>query len=164
MFNKTRDQMNNWRRDNTCGFGYQGDRSNLHTTSSRKVKRTAECFSWYGCDALRAKIEPPSCRQYKPGDFVAISPLNWDEIIDEDDDYTNWADTGAPSGEWSRPGGANDNENAESEEDTLGGEKWTGKGTGTKDGKGKEKGKGNETVKGKVFLNCWKQTQTQHAN
>jgi hypothetical protein len=90
--------------------------------------------------------------------------MNWDEIIDEDDDDTNWADPGTPSGEWSRPGGDNVNENAESEEDTQGGEKWTGKGTGTKDGKGKEKGMGNETVKGKVFLNCRKQTQTQRAN
>jgi hypothetical protein len=160
MFDKTRDQMKNWRWDNPRAFGDQVDHSNPQTTSSGKVIRTCERFSWYGRDDLRAKIEPPSCRQYKPGDFLAVRPLNWDEIIDEDDDDDNWADPGAPSGGRSRPGDGNDNDNGESEEDTQGGEKGTGKGKGIKDGRGKGRrlrtgrgkgrGRGRETVKGKV--------------
>jgi len=117
------------------------------TTSSGKVKCTRERFSWYGRDDIRAKIEPPSCRHYKPGDFLAVRPLNWDEIFDEDDDDDNWADPGALSGGRSRPGDGNDNDDGESEEDTQGGEKGTGKGKGTKDGKGK--GKAAEDGKGK---------------
>jgi hypothetical protein len=62
MFDKTCDQMNNWRRDNPHAFRDQVDPSNQQATSSGKVKRTGECFSWYGSDDLRAKIEPPSCR------------------------------------------------------------------------------------------------------
>jgi len=147
MFDKTRDQMNNWRWDNPRAFGDQVDRCNLQTTSSGKVKRTSDRFSWYGGDDPRAKIERPSCRQYKPGDFLAVGPLNRDEIIDEDDDDDNWADPGAPSGGRSRPGDGNDNDNGESEEDTQGGEKGTGKGKGTKDGKGK--GKATEDGEGK---------------
>jgi len=147
MFDKTGDQMNNWRWDNPHAFGDQVDRSNPQITSPGNVKRTGERFSWYGSDDLRAKIEPPSCRQYKPGHFLAVRPLNWDEIIDEDDDDDNWADLGAPSGARSGPGDGNDNDNGESEEDTQGGEKWTGKGKGTKDGKGK--GKATEDGKGK---------------
>jgi len=147
MFDKTCDQMNNWRWDNPRAFGDQVDRSNLQTTSSGKVKHTGERFSWYGSDDLRAKIEPPSCLQYKPGDFLAVRPLNWDEIIDEDDGDDNWADPGAPSGGRSRPGNGNDNDDGKSEEDTQGGEKRTRKGKGTKDGKGK--GKATEDGKGK---------------
>jgi len=45
MFDKTRDQMNNWRCDNPHAFGDQVDRSNPQTTSSGKVKRTSERFS-----------------------------------------------------------------------------------------------------------------------
>jgi len=154
MFDKTRDQMNNWRWDNPHAFRDQVDRSNPLTTSSSKVKCTGERFSWYGSDDFTAKIEPPGCRQYKPGDFLAIRPLNWDEIIDDDDDDENWADPGAPSGGRSRPGDGNDNDNGDGEEDTQGGENGTGKGKGTKDGKGngkgKEKGKGNGKGKGIV--------------
>jgi hypothetical protein len=76
MFDKTRDQMNNWRWDNPHAFGDQIDRSNPQTTSSGKVKRTSERVSSYGSDDLRAMIEPPICRQYKPGDFLAVRPLN----------------------------------------------------------------------------------------
>jgi len=123
MFDKTRDQMNNWRWDNPRAFGDQVDRSNPQTTSSGKVKRTGEHFSWYGSDDLRAMIEPPNCRQYKPGNFLAFRQLNWDEIIDEDDDDDNWADPSAPSSGRSRPGDGNDNDDAESEEDTQGCEK-----------------------------------------
>jgi hypothetical protein len=80
---------------------------------------------------LRAKIEPASYRQYKPGDFLAVRPLRWDEIIDKDDDDNNWGDRGAPSGGRSRPGHGNDNDNRESEGETQGAEKGTGKGKGT---------------------------------
>jgi len=152
MFDKARDQMNNWRWDNPHAFGDQVNCSNLETTCSGKVKRTGECFSWYGSDDLRAKIEPSSCRQYKPGDFLAVRPLNWDDIIDEDDDDENWADTGAPSIGRSRPGNRYENDNGEGAEDTQGGEKGTGKGKGTKDGKGKGKGKANGHGKGKGIV------------
>jgi len=149
MFDKTCDQMNNWRWDNTRAFGDQVDRSNPQTTSSGKVKHRCEHVSWYGSDDCRAKIEPPSCLQYKPGHFLPVRPLNSDEIIDEDDDDDNWADPGAPSGERSRPGDGNDNDSGKSEEDTQGAEKGTGKGKGTKDGKGKGKGKGKGNSKWK---------------
>jgi hypothetical protein len=152
MFDKTRNQMNNWRWDNPHAFGDQVDRSNPQTPSSGKVKRTGDCFSWYGSDDLRANIEPPSCRQNKPGDFLAVRLLNWDEIIDEDDDDENWADPRAPSGGRSSLGDGNDNDNGEGEEDTQGGEKGTEKGKGTKDGKGKEKGKGKGNGKGKGIV------------
>jgi len=137
MFGKTHHQMNNWRWDNPRAFRDQVDRSNLQTTSSGKVKRTGERFSLYGSDDPRSKIDPPSCRQYKPGNFLAGRPLNWDEIIDEDVDDENWADPGAPSGGRSRPGNGNDNDYGEGEEDTQGGDKGTVKGKGTKDRKGK---------------------------
>jgi len=152
MFDKTRDQMNNWRWDNPCAFGDKVDRSNPQTTSSGKVKRSGERFAWYGSDDLRATIEPPSCRQYKPGDFLAVRPLNWDEIIDEDDDDVNWVDSGALSGGMSRPGDGNKNDNGEGGEDTQGGEKRTGKGKGTKDRKWKWKGKGKGNGKGKGIV------------
>jgi len=160
MFDKTHDQMNNWRWDNPRAFGDHVDCSNPPTTSLGKVKRTGDGFSWYGSDDLREKIELPSCRQYKPGDFRAVRPLNWDEKIDDDDDDDNGADPGALSGGRSRPGDGNDNDDGESEQDTQGGEKGTekrkrtqdGKGTGkaTEDGKGKGKGKvkGNGKEKG----------------
>jgi hypothetical protein len=151
-FDKTRDHMNNWRWDNPRAFGDQVTRSNPHTPSSGKVKRTGEHFSWYGSDDLRAKIEPPSCRQYKPGDFLGVRPLNWDEIIDKDDDDDNWADPGAPRGGRSRPGDGNDNDNGESEEDTQGAGKGTGKGKGTKNGKAQGKGKGKGNSKGKGIV------------
>jgi len=149
MFDKTRDQMNNWRWDNPRAFGDQLDRSDPQTASSGKVQRTGGLFCWYGSDDLRAKIEPPSCRQYKPRNFLAVRPLNWDEIIDKDDDDENWADRGAPSNGQSHPGNSNDNDNGEGEEDMQGGEKGTGKGKGTKDEKGKGKGKAKGKGKGK---------------
>jgi hypothetical protein len=150
MFDKTRDQMNNWRCDNPRAFGDEVNRSNPQTTSSGKVERAGEHFSWYGSDDLWAKIEPPSCRPYKQVDFLAVRPLNWDEIIDEDDDDDNWADPGAPSGGRSRPGNGNDNDDGESEEGMQGAANGTGKGKGIKDGKGKGNGQGigNGTGKG----------------
>jgi hypothetical protein len=144
--------MNNWWWDNPRAFGYHVDCSNPQTTSSGKVTRTSERFLRYGSDDLRAKIEPPSCQQNKPGDFLAVRPMNWDEIIDEDDDDVNWADPGVPSGGRSRPGDGNDNDYGEGEEDTQEGEKGTWKGKGTKDGKGKGKGMGKGNGKGKGIV------------
>jgi len=153
MFDKTRDQMNNCRWDNPRAFGDQVNRSNPQTASSGKVKCTGERFSWYGSDDLRAKIELPSCWKYKPGNFLAVGSLNWDEIISEDGNDENWADPGAPSSGRSCPRDGNDNDNDDGEKDRQGGEKGTGKGKGTKDGTGKEKatedGKGKGTGKGK---------------
>jgi len=149
MFDKTRDQMNNWRWGNPCAFGDQVDRSNPQTTSFGKVKHTGERFSWYSSDDSRATIEPPSCQQYKPGDFLAIRPLNWDDIINEDDDDENWVDPRALSDGKGRPGDGKDNDDGEGEEDMQGAEKGTGKGKGTKDGKTKRTGKAMEEGKGK---------------
>jgi hypothetical protein len=81
-----------------------------------------------------------------------VRTLNWDEIIDEDDDDDNWANPGAPNGGRSRPGDGNDNDDGESEEDTRGAEKGTGRGKGTKDGKGKGKGKGKGHGTGKGIV------------
>jgi len=64
IFDKTCQQMNNWRWDNPGAFGDEVDRSNLQTTSSRKDIRTGKRFSLYGSDDLRVKIEPARCRQY----------------------------------------------------------------------------------------------------
>jgi hypothetical protein len=89
MIDKTPEQMNNRRWVNPCAFGNQVDHSNLQGTSLGKVKCTGHRFSWYGSDDLMAMIEPPSCQQYKPGDFLTVGPLNWDEIIGEDDDDKN---------------------------------------------------------------------------
>jgi hypothetical protein len=127
MFDKTRDQTNNWRWDILHAFVDQVDRSNPQTTSSGKVQSTGECFSWYGSDNLRAKIEPPSCRQDKPDDILAVRPRNLDEIIHKYNNDENWADRGAPSGGRGHLGDGNDNENGEGEEDTKGGGKGTGK-------------------------------------
>jgi len=153
IFVTTRDQMNNWRWDNPGAFGDQVDRANLPTTSSGEVQRTGEHFSWYGSYDPRAEMEPPSWQKYKPGDFLAIRPLNRDEILDEDDDDENWADPGEPSGGRSHPGNDNDNDDGEGGEDTQGSEIGTGNGNGTTDGKGKgkvtEDGKGKGKVKGK---------------
>ena len=73
---KTRDQMNNGRRDNPRAFGDQVDCFNTHTTSWGRVKSTGDHFSWYVRDDSRARIEPPHCRQYKTGHFLAVGQLN----------------------------------------------------------------------------------------
>jgi hypothetical protein len=148
MFHKTCNQMNNRRWDNLCAFGDQVDHSNLQTNSPGNVKPTSKRFSWYGSGDVRAMIEPPSCRQYKPGDILAVRPLNWDEIIDQDDDDENWANPRAQSGGRSRPSDGNENDDGKGEEDAQGGENWTKKGKATKDGKGKWKGKAMEKGKG----------------
>jgi len=149
MFDKTRNHMNNWRWDNPRIFGDQIDRFNPQTTSSGKVDCTSEHYPWYGSDDLKAKIEPPCCRHYKPDDFLAVRPLNWDEIIEVDDDDENCADSRTPRNGTSRPSDGNDNDDSEGEEDTHGGEKETGKVKGTKDRKGNRKGKATEEGKGK---------------
>jgi hypothetical protein len=118
MFDKTHDLMNNWRWGKPRAFRDQVDRSNTQISSLGKFEDTGERFSWYGSDDLRAKIVPPSCQQYKPGDFLAVGPLNWDEIIDEDDDDENWVDPSAPSGGRSHPSNGNDKNDGEGEEDT----------------------------------------------
>jgi len=112
MIEKARNQMNNWRWGNPHAFGDQVNCSDLQTPSSGKVKRTWECFSRYGRDDSSAKIEPPSCQQYKPGSFLANRPLDWDEIIDEGDDDKNRAEHGVPSGGRSCPCDGNDNDDS----------------------------------------------------
>jgi hypothetical protein len=76
MFDNTRDQMNNRRWDYPRAIGYQVDHSNTQATSSGKFKHTGAALSWYTSDDLMAKIEQPSCWQYKPGDFLAVRPLD----------------------------------------------------------------------------------------
>jgi hypothetical protein len=73
-------------------------------------------------------IEPPSCGQYKPGDYLAVRPLNLDAIIDTDDDDDIWVDPRAPSGGRCRPADGYDNDNGEGEEGNTGCEKGTRKG------------------------------------
>jgi hypothetical protein len=152
MFDKTPDQMNIWRWDTPHAVRDQVDHSNQLTTILGKVKPTGERFSWYSSDDLSVKIEPPSCQQYKPGSFLAMRPLNWNELIDEHDNDVNWADPGAPNGGRSNPGDVNDIDNGECEEDTHGGEKDTGKGNGTMDWKGTAKGMGKGNGKGKGIV------------
>jgi len=153
MFEKTCDEMNNWRWYNPHAFEDQVDRYNPQATSLGKVKCTGKHFSWYGSEDPRVKIERPCCWQYKPGNILGVSPLNCDEIIDEDDDDENWADPRALIGERSHPGNGNDNDTGKGEEDTQGSEKGTRKGKGTKDWKGKGRGKGIGIGKGIVKQN-----------
>jgi hypothetical protein len=149
MFDKTHNDMNNWRWDNPHAFRDQVDHYNLMITSLGKVKHTGVRFSWYGRDDLRAKIEPPSCRQYKQGDYLAIRQPNWADIMDQDDDDDeNWADPAGPSGRRSRPGNGHDNNNREVEENTQGGEKGTKNGKGTKDRNGEWEGECNGVREG----------------
>jgi hypothetical protein len=84
----------------------------------------------YGSDDCRAKIEPPSCQQYKLGEFLAISKLSWDEKIDKDDNDEHWADAGALSSGMGRPSDVNKNDDGDCEEDTQVCEKGIGKGKG----------------------------------
>jgi hypothetical protein len=137
MLETTRNQVNIWRRDNPRGFREQVDCTNPRTTTFGQVERTGECFSRYRSYDLREQIEPPSCRQYKPGDFLAVRPQNWNEIIAEDDDNENWADPGRLSGGRSWLGNGNDTDDGEGEEHTQRGENGTGKWKGTQDGKWK---------------------------
>jgi len=148
MLDKACNQMNNWRWDSPRAFGGQVGHSNPQKTSSRMVKRAGERFPWYVSDDHRAQIEPPSCQQYKPGDFLAMRPLHWDEIIDEDDDDENSADPGVASSGMRRPGNGNDNDDGDHEVNTQGIEKGTTNYKGKKDGKGKRKATENVNGKG----------------
>jgi hypothetical protein len=128
MVDNTCDHLNNWRWDNARAYGDQFDHSVPQNSSLGKVKHTMKHFSWYCCDDLRAKIMPPNCQQYKPGNFLAVRPQKWDEKIDEEDDEKNRVDSVVPSGERSRPVDGNDKDNGNGEKDTQGGAKGTGKG------------------------------------
>jgi len=75
MFDKTCNQMNNWRWDNPHVFGDQVYHSNTQTTHSVNAQCTGERFSLYGINDLRAKIELQRCQQYQPGDFLAVRHL-----------------------------------------------------------------------------------------
>jgi len=134
--------MNKWRWDHPRAFEDGVNHSNLQTTNSGKVKRTGENFSWYGSNDVRAKIEPPRCRQYRAGEFLAGTPLNWDKIIDNDDDDDNSANPRARSDGRSRSHNDNGIDDGDGEEDTQGREQGTGKEKGIFDRKGKGKGKG----------------------
>jgi len=149
MFDKARNQMNNLRCGKPRAFGDQVDLTISWTSSSGKVKRTSEHFSWHGSDDPRAKIEPPSYRQYKPGGFLGVRLLNWDEIIDEDDDDEYSADSGEPSGGRDHSGDGDDNDDSDGEEDKQAGETGTGKGIRTKAGKREGKGQGKAVQEGK---------------
>jgi hypothetical protein len=133
LFHKTHHHMNNWKCDNPHALGDQVYHSDPQKTRLGIVKRTGECFSSYGRDDLRAKIEPPSCRQYKPGDVLAVRPLDCDKIIDQNDDDENWADPGALSGGRSNPSDGNENDDGEGEE--------LGKGTVQRMGRGNGRGR-----------------------
>jgi hypothetical protein len=85
-FFKTHHRMKYWRWGNPHAFEHQVNRSNQKTSSSGMVKPTGEHFSGYSSDDLRHMIELPTCWQYKPGDILAIRSLNWDEIINDNDD------------------------------------------------------------------------------
>jgi len=162
MFETTSDKLNNWRWDNPYTFTDQVDDSNPQTTGSGKVKITGEHFSWYSSDHIRGKIGPQSCRQYKPGNILAVRPLNWDEIIEEDNDNKNWVDPGGPSSGRSHPHNGDYDHEGEGEQDRQGGDAGTRKGKGRKNGKitwkatqdrkgkGMGKRKGNGKGKGNV--------------
>ena len=119
--------MNNYKWDCPHAFGNQVNFSNPQTTSLGNVKRTGEWFSWYCSDDFRAKIQPPSSRQYKPGDFLAVRQLNRDVIIDKDVDDETSVDPGTPSCGRTHPGDSNDNDESYGEYDMQGREKVTGK-------------------------------------
>jgi hypothetical protein len=95
------------------------------------------------------KIEPPSCRQYNPGNFHAVRPLNWDEIINGDVDVENWADARAQSGGRSLPSDCSDNDDGEGQKDKPFGDIEAGTENGTHSGKGRAKGKATKKGKGK---------------
>jgi len=148
-----RDPMTNWRWDNSCAFKDPVDHINLQKTCSGMVKLTSYCISWYRRNDLRAKIELQSFRQYMPGVILPNKQLNWDEIIDEDDDVENWAYPRVPSHGRFRPGDGNNTDNGEGEKDLQGGENRTKKRKGTTNGHGQVMGmgKGNRNGTGNVI-------------
>jgi hypothetical protein len=135
-------QINNWRWDNPRALGDHVVHSNPKTTTLGMVKLLSKRFTLYSSNDLRANIKPPRYPQYKPVNFLAIRPLNWDEIINDNDEDAKWADPGAPSSGRSHLSDENDNDNGEGEHNTQGGEIRTGKEKGTNNGMGKGNGKG----------------------
>jgi hypothetical protein len=101
--------------------------------------RTRELFSWYSSEHSSPMIEPPSCRQYKPADFLHVRPLNCDDIINVNDTDDNWADPVGASARLICAGDSSDNDDSDGEEDTQSCDKGIGKEKGTKDGKRTEK-------------------------
>jgi len=66
-------------------------------------------------------------------------PLNWDKMINENDDDGNWAYAGVGSGRRSYPGDSNNNDEGSIEKHMKGGVWGTRNGKGMKDGKAKRK-------------------------
>jgi hypothetical protein len=85
---------------------------------------------------------------------MVVRPLNWDEIVDADDDDKNWGDSGVPRSGRSCRSDGNDNDDGDGDEDSMGSAKGTRNGNGRKVGKGKwkatedRKGKGRGKGKG----------------
>jgi len=131
--------MNNWRWDNPCAVRDQFNCSNPQSTSSEKDKCTSEHCGWDCSNDLRALVETPRYQQYKPGNFLSVSPLNLDEIISKLNNRQICADPRARCCGNSRPGDGNENDNCKCEEDTQGCANGTGKGKWTPDRKRKEK-------------------------
>jgi hypothetical protein len=85
IFATTSSQMNNWGWDNPGAFMDEVASFYPPKTISGKAKPHGDSFYLSGCDYPRAKSEESCCQQYKPSDVLAIKPLNWDEIIDDND-------------------------------------------------------------------------------
>jgi len=126
MFRKTYNQIINWRQDNPHSFGNEVKHRNPQTTSSGKFKPTCHRFAWYGSDDLRGKIGPPSCRQWKPSNYLGVRQLNCDKIIDKVDDEQNWVDPGVWSGGRRDPCIGNVNDDGDSGVNRQGGDIGTG--------------------------------------
>jgi len=89
LFDKTRNEMNNWRLFNPRAWGDQVGPCILCTTSLVMVQCTGMGFCVYCSNDLRAKIEQPSRLQDKPGNFMPGRPLHEIGIINEDDKDMN---------------------------------------------------------------------------
>jgi hypothetical protein len=114
----------------------------------RQVQPTGEQVSWFGHNDIMAKIDRTSCGRYKLENILVVTPLNGDEIFDEENDDENWADPGALSGGRSRRRDGNDTDDSEGKGDAQGGEEETRKEMSTKAGSGKGMGKATEGGKG----------------
>jgi hypothetical protein len=127
MSHTSHNHMNIWRWDNPRAFGDQGNCTISQSTSLGKVKCTGEHFSLYGTNDFRVNLVLPSRQPFKPGDFLTVRPLKWNEIINKDDDAENWADHRAPRSGRNRHGDGNQSDDGEGDEDMQGGQKRTGK-------------------------------------
>lgn len=81
--------------------------------------------------------------------MLDIRPLNWDEIIEEDDDNENWADRGSLGDRSTHPGDENHHHDGKGQVNKQGGVQWTRKGKGTQDENGKGKATEDEKGRGK---------------